>query len=198
MRLVGEDELREFGEVVWLRSLGLYSVQRQIGIVAELRIMLSKIDLTAPRVQETQAFQAVRWEWNGSGLLAPTQALPISCGSCLLRVPKRSSPDGRRPALPSGPTASPSSASFVTSLTVSTPHACLFASFRPLTRGPLTRAARAVHSRSSLSRRYCRPIAARIASSGLTMWSSFALFGSSTIESCTPLTSPLKALPTGP
>ena len=41
---------------------------------------------------------------------------------------------------------------------------------------------------------YCRPRAALMASSGFTTW----LFGSSEIESCTPLTSPLKALPTGP
>ena len=43
---------------------------------------------------------------------------------------------------------------------------------------------------------YCCPSTARIASSGLTRWSEF--FGSSAIESCTPLTSPLNALPTGP
>jgi hypothetical protein len=43
---------------------------------------------------------------------------------------------------------------------------------------------------------YCRAIAMRIASSGETRWSEFSAV--SAIESCTPLTRPVKALPREP
>jgi hypothetical protein len=58
--------------------------------------------------------RAQAWAGIGSGLLAARQALALCCGPCLLRVPKRSSPDGRPPALPNAPIASRSCASFVT------------------------------------------------------------------------------------
>jgi hypothetical protein len=46
--------------------------------------------------------------------LAGRQAPALSCGPCRLRVPERSSPGGPPPALPNGPIASASAASFVT------------------------------------------------------------------------------------